>query len=133
MPDKRRDTEPSVAEDVFRELVVSARVYYRNDKRVDFAEWQHLVNEAKELGLTERDALLAARRATGDESWSPPLPPPDSSERAAAFSMRSGSDSNSLEAISLGTSDGALNVRRLREGTVINGSYRLEQEIGSGG
>jgi eukaryotic-like serine/threonine-protein kinase len=122
--DNEAEGAPNV--EAFRELVMSARVYYRNDKRVDWAEWQHLMNEAREHGLTDEDALRAAREAIGSDKWSPPLPPPAES--------RSGSDANSLNAISLNTAtDGEVNVSRLKPGIVINGTYRLEEEIGSGG
>ena len=131
MPDERHDTD--AAEEAFRELVVSARVYYRNDKRVDFAEWQHLINEANELGLDEQDALRAARQATGNDKWSPPLPPPVGASIDGSLGMRVGSAADSLEAVSLDASGGEVMTSRLKAGLVINGTYRLEEQIGAGG
>lgn len=119
--------EDNITSGAYRELVTSARVYYKNDKRIDWSEWQHLVNEAIELGLTEADALRAAREAI-DDGWSPPLSPP------SGASLSVGVTSDSLQARSLdGVSKADLSVSRLRQGIVINGTYRLEAEIGSGG
>jgi len=116
--------------DAFRELVVSARVYYRNDKAIDYAEWQHLTNEAIEHGLTDEDALRAAREAMGNKAWSPPLAPPSS---LSGSGTRSGSG-DSLEAVSLRSTDQAnTTASRLKKGVLINDTYRLEEEIGSGG
>ena len=132
------EPDDSPKPEAFRELVMSARVYYRNDKRIDWAEWKHLTNEAEGLGLNENDALEAAREAIGAKSWSPPLAPPsaargsDSSDGSPA--TRSGSGANSLEAISLNSTDQpSASGAQLKKGIVINDTYRLEDEIGSGG
>ncbi len=120
--------------EAFRELVVSARVYYKNDRRIDWAEWQHLTNEAAEHGLGDEDALRAAREALGNGSWSPPLAPPSSSSSGSARSLRSVMGPDSLEAVSIETADQAsTTTSRLKPGVVINDTYRLDKEIGSGG
>lgn len=131
MAQDRDAAGPTPNIEAFRELVVSARVYYRNDKAIDFAEWQHLTNEAVEHGLTDEDALRAAREAMGNNAWSPPLAPPASS--LSGSGARSGSG-DSLEAVSLRSADQAsTTARRLKKGVLINDTYRLEEEIGSGG
>jgi|GEM_PF-6067143 len=126
-------------EAAYRELVTSARVYYKNDKRIDWTEWKHLTNEAAALGLTEDDALRAAREALGNHNWSPPLPPPIKARWSASTdgSMRPPrppNDADSVEASSVSSvEDTSVAATRLRAGLVINGTYRLDEEIGSGG
>jgi hypothetical protein len=122
---KDRDrADPIPGDEAFRELVVSARVYYRNDKQIDWSEWQHLTNEAGEHGLSEADALRAVRDAVGNGAWSPPLAPAPTSPSGA----------DSLAAVSLRSTDQATTTEaRLKKGALINDTYRLEQEVGSGG
>jgi serine/threonine protein kinase len=122
---KDRDAaDPIPRDEDFRELVVSARVYYRNDKQIDWAEWQHLTNEANEHGLTDDDALRAVRKAMGNNAWSPPLAPaaasPSGNDSLAAISLRSGDQASTTQG-------------RLKKGVLINDTYRLEEEVGSGG
>ena len=139
MTQQGNETGNPTREEALRELVASARVYYKNDKHFDWSEWQHLSNEAETLGLTEDDALRCAREAVGNPSWSPPIPPPLGSRWSVSIdgppaAGRAADGAANLQAISLsGTDAPETSNDRLKTGVLINDTYRLDQEIGAGG